>query len=363
MIIGAKWRSKATGRFLSDRAARELKARFTAARHLMARVKYPPQPKPPRFVKPTLPYAPRGPAVRWRYKGRFITTATARRLRNLRHVTGRVIMVPVKPLPLTPLPTPPKPLPPERAPIRHPGYPPKKQKPPLKSWWDEAYEELADAEFEEWEIEKMFEYWRSLSLGREEARAELEWTLDMGPEMLRGKAEFDAAVGPAESILIIKRYQRPAPPGVLGRKKRKPGSMRLVRLYLHLQRPATEEEIGAYGYYRNIFNAMSWQERRTNNIVHTIDLMPADSPLRQVSLYGDTEQAPRFDETFTQQTDISLDDPDADDVMQAIIGNMIARHFQARYHQTLSVTGEFYDPQSPETITKTIIGRRWTGGS
>lgn len=116
--------------------------------------------------------------------------------------------------------------------------------------------------------------------------------------------------------------------------------MKLISVHLVLQRPATEEEISEYEYYKEIFDSMDPEQRALNDIHRPADLArEADNPAKNVVYYG-TRREPIFNEEYVRPTDITAAKAGANEAIKRILASMIAENRRPE-HETFHASGEF----------------------
>ncbi|MCP5101865.1 MAG: hypothetical protein GY950_00715 [bacterium] len=116
--------------------------------------------------------------------------------------------------------------------------------------------------------------------------------------------------------------------------------MQIDAIHLSLQRPASDEEITEYEYLKEIFDAMSAEEKALNDIKRVVDLAADDSPARHVVYYGGTRREPLYNEIYTEPVLIKVGIAGANNEIRAQLSAMIAK-YREPVHETFHSAGEF----------------------
>lgn len=118
--------------------------------------------------------------------------------------------------------------------------------------------------------------------------------------------------------------------------------MKLVRIHLYLQRPARRAELAEFEYFKNIFDAMSPDERQANDIHRPQDLMRESVKARNVVYYG-SRDVPMFNQVFTAPVDIDTGKPGANEAYKRAFTPLMQKHLRPG-HETFYIVGEFKVP-------------------
>lgn len=129
--------------------------------------------------------------------------------------------------------------------------------------------------------------------------------------------------------------------------------MKLIRIHLYLQRPATRSELAEYKYFQDIFDNMGREERERNQIRRPVDLMTEKVSARNVVYYG-SRYAPMYNEIFTAPVEIETGTPGANEEYRRAFAELMRDHIgrkRAKPVETFYIVGEF------DVATTTKSGR------
>lgn len=134
-------------------------------------------------------------------------------------------------------------------------------------------------------------------------------------------------------------------------------SSHISGLELVLQRYATEEEREQFYYLKELWDAMSVDERAARGLRRVTDLAPPDSPLRDAVRYtGRPVDLLMVNERHFEKVEIPVGIPGAKEALKRAAAKMLARYVRSE-HQSCYVVGEFSDDRGRVKGFRTLIAR------